>query len=116
MVTFSATSSSDIDGAVVNAIWSIDGSVMHNGMTFTTIMTQQLNLQVKVIDDLGADDIHSQTFTGTQAPMAMNTQAKLDGSDVIITWEGDSEEWAVVHNGQVIDTTSELKYRHSPTM
>ena len=116
MVTFSAMSSSDIDGAVVNAIWSVDGTVMHNGMTFTTIMTQQLNLQVKVIDDLGADDVYSQTFTGTQAPMAMNTQVKLDGSDVVITWEGDSQEWAVVHNGQVIDTTSELKYRHSPTM
>ena len=116
MVTFSAMSSSDIDGAVVNAIWSVDGTVVHNGMTFTTIMTQQLNLQVKVIDDLGADDVYSQTFTGTQAPMAMNTQVKLDGSDVVITWEGDSEEWAVVHNGQVIDTTSELKYRHSPTM
>tara|TARA_Y100001954_G_scaffold33115_1_gene31347 strand:+ start:5667 stop:7811 length:2145 start_codon:yes stop_codon:yes gene_type:complete len=116
MVTFSATSSSDIDGAVVNAIWSIDGTVMHNGMSFTTIMTQQLNLQVKVIDDLGADDVYSQTFIGTQAPMAMNTRVTLDGSDVVITWEGDSEEWAVVHNGQVIDTTSELKYRHSPTM
>ena len=116
MVTFSAMSSSDIDGAVVNAIWSVDGMVMHNGMTFTTTMTEQLNLQVKVIDDLGADDVYSQTFTGTQAPKAMNTQVKLDGSDAVITWEGDSEEWAVVHNGQVIDTTSELKYRHSPTM
>ena len=116
MVTFSAMSSSDIDGAVVNAIWSIDGTVMHNGMTFTTIMTQQLNLQVKVIDDLGADDVYSQTFTGTQAPKATNTLVKLDGSDVVITWEGDSQEWAVVHNGQVIDTTSELKYRHTPTM
>ena len=116
MVTFSAMSSSDIDGAVVNAIWSVDGTVMQNGMTFTTIMTQQLNLQVKVIDDLGADDVYTQTFIGTQAPKAMNTQVELDGSDAIITWEGDSEEWAVVHNGQVIDTTSELKYRHSPTM
>ena len=116
MVTFSAMSSSDIDGAVVNAIWSIDGTVMHNGMTFTTIMPQQLNLQVKVIDDLGADDVYSQTFTGTQAPKATNTLVKLDGSDVVITWEGDSQEWAVVHNGQVIDTTSELKYRHTPTM
>ena len=116
MVTFSAMSSSDIDGAVVNAIWSIDGTVMHNGMTFATIMPQQLNLQVKVIDDLGADDVYSQTFTGTQAPKATNTLVKLDGSDVVITWEGDSQEWAVVHNGQVIDTTSELKYRHTPTM
>ena len=107
-------SNEHIDGAVANAIWSIDGTVMHNGMTFTTIMTQQLNLQVKVIDDLGADDVYSD-FHETQAPMAMNTQVKLDGSDVVIT-EGDSEEWAVVHNGQVIDTTSELKYRHSPTM
>ena len=116
MVTFSAMSSSDIDGAVLNAIWSIDGTVMHNGMTFTTIMSQQLNLQVKVIDDLGADDVYSQIFTGTQAPKATNTLAKLDGSDVVLTWEGDSQEWAVVHNGQVIDTTSELKYRHTPTM
>ena len=33
MVTFSAADSSDVDGAVVTAIWSIDGVVMHNGIT-----------------------------------------------------------------------------------
>ena len=37
MVTFTAMDSSDVDGAVVNAIWSIDGIVMHNGLTFTQI-------------------------------------------------------------------------------
>ena len=116
MVTFSAMDSSDVDGAVVNAIWSIDGIVMHNGLTFTTTMTQQLNLQVKVIDDLGADDVYAQTFTGTAPPTAMNTEAKLDGSDVVLTWEVTAEEWAIVHNGEVIDSTSANKYRHSPTM
>ena len=30
MVTFSATDSTDVDGAVVTAIWSIDDTVMHN--------------------------------------------------------------------------------------
>ena len=116
MVTFSAMESSDVDGAIVNAIWSIEGTVMHNGMTFTTTMTQQLNLQVKVIDDLGADDVYAQIFTGIAPPVAMNTEAKLDGSDVVLTWEGTAEEWAIVHNGEVIDSTSAHKYRHSPTM
>ena len=116
MVTFSAMGSSDVDGAIVNAIWSIEGTVMHNGMTFTTTMTQQLNLQVKVIDDLGADDVYAQIFTGSAPPVAMNTEAKLDGSDVVLTWEGTAEEWAIVHNGEVIDSTSAHKYRHSPTM
>ena len=65
MVTFSATDSTDVDGAVVTAIWSIDGAVMHNGMTFTTTMTSALNLEVKVIDDLGASDVTSQSYVGS---------------------------------------------------
>ena len=43
----------------------------------------------------------------------MDVNAKLDGSDVILTWKGQSEEWAIVYNGEVIDTTSELTYTHS---
>ena len=44
----------------------------------------------------------------------MDVNAKLDGSDVILTWKGQSEEWAIVYNGEVIDTTSELTYTHIP--
>ena len=64
MVTFSADQSTDVDGAVVNAIWSVDGVVVHNGMTFTTMMSEQISLQVKVIDDMGAMDTTSQTVDG----------------------------------------------------
>ena len=42
--------------------------------------------------------------------------AKTDGSEVILTWQGDADEWAIIHNGEEIDTTSSNKYRHSPTM
>lgn len=115
-VTFSAMDSSDADGAVVNAIWSIDGMVVGSGMTFTTSMVQELNLKVKVIDDMGAEDSESDTFFGTEPPYATNTVAESDGSEVVITWSGNAEEWAVVHNGEVIDTTSSKKYRHSPSL
>ena len=116
IVTFSAMESTDVDGAVVNAIWSIDGTIMHNGMTFTTEMSEQLNLQVKVIDNLGADDTISESFTGESPPYATEMSAKTDGSEVILTWQGDADEWAIIHNGEEIDTTSSNKYRHSPTM
>jgi hypothetical protein len=115
-VTFSASNSTDIDGAVVNAIWMIDGEVVHNGMTLNTLMVEELNLQVKVVDDMGATDTSSMTYTGVLPPYAANTEAKSDGSEVVLTWEGDAEEWAIVHNGEVIDTTKSTKYRHAPTM
>lgn len=113
-VTFSAMSSTDIDGAVVKAIWSIDGTPVHQGMTYTTTMPSELGLSVKVFDDLGAFDETSESFIGTAPPKAMDVDAKLDGSDVILTWKGQSEEWAIVYNGEVIDTTSELTYTHIP--
>ena len=116
MVTFSAADSTDVDGAVVTAIWSIDGAVMHNGMTFTTTMTSALNLGVKVIDDLGANDVTSKSYIGTAPPSASNVQAELDGSDVVISWQGGAEDWAILHNGEQIGTTTEQKFRHTPTI
>ena len=115
-VTFSAMDSTDIDGAVVKAIWSVDGAPVHQGMTYTTTMPSQLNLVVRVFDDLGASDEASDTFLGTAPPKAMDVKAKLDGSDVVLTWKGQSEEWAVVYNGEVIETTSDLTYRHTPVV
>ena len=113
-VTFSAMNSNDIDGAVVKAIWSIDGTPVHQGMTYTTTMPSALDLTVKVFDDLGAHDEISESFVGTAPPKAMDVKAKLDGSDVILSWTGQSDEWAIVYNGEVIDTTSSLTYTHTP--
>jgi len=115
-VTFSAMDSTDIDGAVVKAIWSVDGAPVHQGMTYTTTMSSQLNLVVRVFDDLGASDEVSDSFLGTAPPKAMDVKAKLDGRDVVLTWKGQSEEWAVVYNGEVIETTSDLTYRHTPVV
>ena len=113
-VTFSAMNSNDIDGAVSKAIWSIDGTPVHQGMTYTTTMPSALNLTVKVFDDLGAYDEISESFVGTAPPKAINVKAKLDGSDVILSWRGQSEEWAIVYNGEVIDTTFDITYAHTP--
>ena len=116
MVTFSAADSSDLDGAVVTAVWSIDGVISHNGITFTTIMTNELNLEVKVIDDLGANDVTSQNYIGVAPPSARNVVAELDGSEVVISWQGAAEDWAIFHNGEEIGTTTEQKFRHIPTI
>ena len=115
-VTFSALNSSDIDGAVVNAVWSVEGLLDHSGMTFTTTMTEEITIQVKVIDDMGATNTISETFSGELPPYATNMEAKSDGTAIVLTWEGDANEWAIVHNGEVIDTTSKNKYQHTPTM
>ena len=116
MVTFSATDSSDVDGAVVTAVWSIGGVVMHNGMTFSTIMPSALNLELKVIDDLGANDVVSQPFVGIAPPSASNVNAQLDGSEVVISWQGNADEWAIFHNGEQIGTTAQKKFQHIPTI
>ena len=116
MVTFSADQSTDVDGAVVNAIWSIDGVVVHNGMSFTTMMSEQITVQLKAIDDMGAMDSISQTFNGELPPYASEVEVSIDGTDVLITWAGIANEWAVLHNGEVIGITSSNSFRHSPTM
>jgi len=116
MVTFSADQSTDVDGAVVNAIWSIDDVVVHNGMSFTTMMSEQITVQLKAIDDMGAMDSTSQTFDGELPPYAMEVEVSIDGTEVAITWEGAANEWAVLHNGEVIGITSSNSFRHSPTM
>tara|TARA_B110001452_G_C15229816_1_gene426070 strand:- start:802 stop:2565 length:1764 start_codon:yes stop_codon:yes gene_type:complete len=114
--TFSASNSTDIDGAVVNAIWMVDGEIVHNGMVLNILMVEELNLEVKVIDDLGATDTLSTNYIGVEPPYAKNTVAETDGNEVVLTWEGVADEWAVVHNGEVIGTTTATKYRHAPTL
>ena len=116
LVTFSADQSTDVDGAVVNAIWSIDGVIVHNGMSFTTMMSEQITLQLKAIDDMGAIDSTSQTFDGELPPYAKEVEVSVDGTEVEITWEGNADEWAVLHNGEVIGITNSNSFRHSPTM
>ena len=116
LVTFSADQSTDIDGAVVNAIWSVGGVVVHNGMSFTTLMSEQIAIEVKVIDDMGDTDSISQTFDGELPPYATKVEVSIGGTEVVITWEGAANEWAVLHNGEVIGITTANSYRHSPTM
>lgn len=116
MVTFSADQSTDVDGAVVNAIWSINGVVVHNGMSFSTMMSEQITVQLKAIDDMGATDSTSQTFSGELPPYASEVEVSIDGTEVVITWTGVANEWAVLHNGEVIGITSSNSFRHSPTM
>ena len=116
IVTFSADQSTDVDGAVVNAIWSVGGIVVHNGVSFTTVMSEQISIEVKVIDDMGDTDSISQTFNGELPPYATEVEVSIDGTEVAITWEGTANEWAVLHNGEVIGITTSNTFRHSPTM
>ena len=85
-------------------------------MSFTTLMSEQIAIQVKVIDDMGDTDSISQTFDGELPPYATEVEVSVDGTEVVITWEGAANEWAVLHNGEVIGITTANSYRHSPTM
>ena len=116
LVTYSASDSSDVDGAVVNAIWSIDGIIVHSGMTYTFVMLNEVNIELRAIDDLGASDIVTQTFFGTPPPVASNVNAELEDRDVVLTWRGNAQEWAIIHNGEQIDIVDGLTYKHTPTI
>ncbi|MEE2985159.1 MAG: hypothetical protein VX366_02960, partial [Candidatus Thermoplasmatota archaeon] len=116
VVTFSASESTDLDGTVVNAIWSVDGEVVHSGLAFDYLMTNQLDLTVRVIDNLGAFDITSSVFIGEKPPTASSVDAKIDDSIVKISWSGQAESWAIVHNGDFIDSTNTTRYEHAPVI
>ncbi len=116
VVTFSASESTDLDGTVVNAIWSVDGEVVHSGLAFDCLMTNQLALTVRVIDNLGAFDITSSVFIGEEPPTASNVDATIDDSIVKISWSGQAESWAIVHNGDFIDSTNTTRYEHAPVI
>jgi len=116
MVSFSALDSTDDDGSIVNAIWSVDGASVHQGLTYSTIMPTSLNLEVKVFDDMGAYDITQSSYSSIEPPLATNVQTSVDGTEVSISWTGTAELWAVAHNGEIIATTSENIYKFSPTL
>ena len=80
------------------------------------MMSEQISLQVKVIDDMGAMDTTSQTVDGELPPYAVNVVASKDGTEVLITWDGTANEWAVLHNGEVIGITTSTTFSHFPTM
>ena len=56
------------------------------------------------------------SITLEQHLLVQVTSTQIDGSDVVITWQGDAEDWAILHNGEQIGTTAELKFRHTPTI
>ncbi len=116
VVSFSALDSTDDDGSIVNAIWSVDGASVHQGLTYSTIMPTSLNLEVKVFDDMGAYDITQSSYSSIEPPLATNVQTSVDGTEVSISWTGTAELWAVAHNGEIIATTSENIYEFSPTL
>ena len=116
MVSFSALDSTDDDGSIINAIWSVDGAPVHQGLTYSTIMSASLNIEVKVFDDMGAFDITDASYSSIEPPLATNVQTTVEGTEVSISWTGNAELWAVAHNGEIIATTSENMYVFSPTL
>ncbi len=116
MVTFSAMDSTDEDGSIVNAIWSIDGVTVHQGLTYSFIMPDSIELEAKVFDDMGASDTYESTYSSQEPPLAVDLQIEIDGTEVALSWKGNAEMWAVAHNGEVVATTSENEYRYSPSL
>ena len=78
LVMFSAMDSSDSDGSIVNALWTIDGIAVHQGLTYSTVMPQSLDLDVKVFDDMGDSDSIQSSFNSVEPPLATDVTTKLD--------------------------------------
>ena len=59
-------------------------------------------------------DVKSQTFFGTPPPVAGDVNAELEDRDVVLTWRGNAQEWAIIHNGEQIDIVDGFTYKHTP--
>ena len=116
MVTFSVMDSTDEDGSIVNAIWSIDGVTVHQGLTYNFIMPESIELEAKVFDNMGATDIYESTYNSQEPPLAVDLQIVKDGTEVSLSWKGNAEMWAIAHNGEVVATTNENQFRYSPSL
>ncbi|HIO95085.1 MAG TPA: hypothetical protein EYN46_06975 [Candidatus Poseidoniales archaeon] len=112
----SASTSSDVDGIITDALWLIDG-VEYGGIeVMFTPAEAEIDIILTVYDDQGTSANTSSTLTAAIPPSAQNLKSVRAGSSITITWEGSAENWSVYRDGVVLGMTSENTWSDSPTV
>ena len=116
IVTFSAMDSIDLDGEVVSAVWKVDGFLVGTGLTQTISITEEFVVELTITDNLGGTNTTQATYSGVLPPTASVFKSVVEGNSVLIEWSGNSEEWAVMRNGELIQITTSGEIKDKPIL
>ena len=112
--TLSALDSTDVDGIIVDATWTIDG-VQMSGIEVTFVPSSTTSsIDLTIYDDAGGSASTSSVVSASNPPQASGIKTESIGSKVEISWQGTSSEWAVYRDGAYLGTTDENSWEDTP--
>ncbi len=112
--TLSALDSTDVDGIIVDATWTIDG-VQMSGIEVTFVPSSTTSsIDLIIYDDAGGSASTTSTVSASNPPQASNIEIQSEGSQIAISWQGSSSEWAVYRDGAFLGTTDANSWDDAP--
>ena len=73
-------------------------------------------VELTITDNLGGTNTTQTTFSGVMPPTASVFKSVVEGNSVLIEWSGNSEEWAVMRNGELIQITTSGEIKDKPIL
>lgn len=112
----SASTSSDVDGIITDALWLIDGMEYGGIEVMFTPSEAEVDIFLTVYDDQGTSGNTTMMLSASTPPSAQNLKSVRAGSSITLTWDGEAENWSVYRDGVVLGMTSENTWSDSPTV
>ena len=104
LATFDATSSFDPDGVISSYEWVIDGAAV-SGSTVDVIMGPgPHSIHLTVVDNLQVANTYLSTIVYDDVQTATSLTATLDGGQVLLSWQGTSDEYRVYRSTSPISS------------
>ena len=114
--TLSSLESTDIDGIITDATWTI-GNTDYNGLTIEiTPDSASTSIALTVYDDSGGSNSTMATLIASNPPEASDIEVKVKATDVEISWQGTALEWAVYRDGSFLGNTEQNSWTDSPPL
>jgi hypothetical protein len=118
--TLDATQSSDVDGRIVEAIWSwtdtSDNIGSATGFEIQIIPLSNTIVTLTVIDDMGAIATVNLQLSAVQGPMITDFNAESKGKSVVLEWDwdGPNATFNILRNGVSVGTTVSQSFTDMP--
>ena len=114
--TLSSLESTDIDGIITDATWTIDNTD-YSGLTIEFAPTSaSTSIALTVYDDSGGSNSTMATLIASNPPEASDIEVEVKATDVEISWQGTALEWAVYRDGSFLGNTEQNSWTDSPPL